>query len=189
MSAVARGVPPRLHTCGESPPRAFRSGHAGRVSVVALLEDLGGVATRGRPLRKGQVVAIARGRYCLPSVDEATQLAHAIGGVLSHSSAALYRGWQVRQVRHGRTSRCLAREVDPELARRAILHFRDLMPDEITDGIATSAELTLEQSLRSLPGADALCIADSALRHGTPPSLLRRVAVRTWAGDLRVLHQ
>lgn len=43
-------------------------------------------------------------------------------------------------------------------------------------GPATAPELTVLQCARSLPFDEALAVADSALRHGLPPSALRRIA-------------
>jgi len=160
------------------------------VTVVEVLAELGGIATRGtlvgatsrgevdRALRHDQIVAVARGRYCLPTVEDAPRLAHALRGVLSHTSAALHHGWEVKQVPerpHVTVPR--RRHVDPALAARATLHYADLTPDEIAEGIATNPETTLLQSLRVLPDDEALAIADSSLRHGVPPNVLRRVAV------------
>jgi very-short-patch-repair endonuclease len=159
------------------------------VSAVEVLEELGGVATRGaliratsrsevdRALARDLIVAVARGRYCLPTVGDAARTAHAIGGVLSLTSAALHHGWEVKltpERPHVTVPR--RRHVDPVLAARATLHYADVTPDEITDGIATNPETTLLQSLRGLPDDEALAVADSALRHGVPPNVLRRVA-------------
>lgn len=150
--------------------------------------ELGGVATRAtliratsraevdRSLHRGAIVAVGRGRYCLPATDEAARLAHAIGGVLSHTNAALHHGWEVKHTPdrpHVLVPR--RRRVDPQLAARVTLHYGDLTPDEVTDGISTSPEVTLLQSLRALPDDEALVIADSALRHGVTPGVLRRV--------------
>lgn len=154
-----------------------------------MLVELGGVATRGtligatsraevdRALHHDQIVAVARGRYCLPSVEDAPRLAHALGGVLSHTSAALHHGWEVKQVPerpHVTVPR--RRRVDRRLAARATLHYADLAPDEIT-GIATNPESTLLQSFRVLPEDEALAIGDSALRHGIPSNVLARIAI------------
>jgi very-short-patch-repair endonuclease len=158
--------------------------------VVEVLMEIGGVASRGtliaatsraevdRALRHARIIPVARGRYCLPDVADAPRLAHATGGVLSHSSAALHLGWEVKQVPerpHVTVPR--RRRVEPRLAARALLHFVDLAPEEIIDGVATSVQVTLLQSLRSLPDDEALAIADSALRHGVPSNVLRRVAL------------
>ena len=158
--------------------------------AVEALVELGGVATRrtlvaatsradvDRALKHGQIVAVARGRYCLPAADAAPRLAHALGGVLSHTSAALHHGWEVKHVPerpHVTVPR--RRRVDRLLAAGATLHYADLTPDEVSACIATSPEVTLLQSLRSLPDDEALAIADSALRHGVPPNVLRRIAI------------
>ena len=77
--------------------------------VAAVLNELGGLATRGvlidkssradvdKALRRGDIVAVARGRYALPQVAGATAVAHGLGGVLSHSVGALH-GWEVKFV-------------------------------------------------------------------------------------------
>jgi very-short-patch-repair endonuclease len=159
------------------------------VSVAQVLEELGGVATRAqlmavssradvdRALLRGLIVATARGRYALPTTGEALALAHAVGGVLSHSSAALHHGWEVKLSperahvivpRHRRVAR--------HLSHRVVAHYADLDPSDVSDGIVTSPEATLIFSLRGLPDDEALAVADSALRHGVPPNTLRRVA-------------
>ena len=66
--------------------------------------------------------------------------------------------------------------MDPGLAARVVVHYSDLTRDEVTDCIATNPEVTLLQSLRGLPEDEALVIADSALRHGLAPGVLRRVS-------------
>ncbi len=44
----------------------------------------------------GDVVALARGRYAQAGVDRALAAAHSRSAVVSHASAALRHGWQVR---------------------------------------------------------------------------------------------
>ena len=139
------------------------------MSAAEVLLELGGVATRrtllvaatsradvDRALQHGEIVAVARGRYCLPAVDDAARLAHALHGVLSHTSAALHHGWEVKRVPerpHVTVPR--RRRVDRGLAARVTLHYADLSADDITGGIATSPETTLLQSLRALPDDEA----------------------------------
>jgi len=67
------------------------------------------------------------------------------------------------------------RKVPAHLRGTFHLHRRDLLAEE-QSGPATSVELTLDQCLRGLPWPDALSVADSALRHDVPPSVLRRLA-------------
>lgn len=158
--------------------------------VAEVLNELGGLAARAllvsatsradvdRALRRGEIVAVARGRYALPHVAGAAAAAHRLGGVLSHTSAALYHGWEVKlvpEVPHVTVPR--KRNVPAPARLAASLHYADVLREDITDGIATGVELTLTQCLRSLPDDEGLAVADSALRHGVPPGTLRRVAL------------
>jgi len=116
--------------------------------------------------------------YALPSADEAVTRAHAVGGVLCLTSAALHHGWAVKHV-PVEPHVCLPRGRKLAMQRSAgiQLHRRDLTPDDIS-GIATSRAATLLHCLRSLPFDEALCVADSAARDGEL-ALLRRVAQET----------
>lgn len=136
-----------------------------RAEVDAALVD-------GRLLRAGQ------GRYVLPDVDAAARTAHAMHGVLCLTNAALHHGWEVKAVPekpHVLVPR--KRNVPKRFREGVVLHRRDLHPDDVSAGIATSRELTLEQCLRLLPYDEALVIADSALRHGEHATLARAAAL------------
>lgn len=155
------------------------------MTVAEELARLGGVSTRASLLRRapraevdaalrsGEVVRLARGRYALPTADEARAAAHALNGVLRLTSAALHWGWAVKRppdrpqvvVPRGRV-------VTPERARRVELRRLDLGPDDVVDGV-TSRERTLVDCLRHLPYDEALAVADSALREGHSPARLR----------------
>jgi very-short-patch-repair endonuclease len=128
-------------------------------------------------LLAGAIVRMGHGRYGLTALDTAVATAHGMRAVLSHTSAALWHGWEVKAVpalphvivpRH--------RKVLPERRARVHLHRAGLLPEEITDGICTSPETTLAHCLRTLPFDAALTVADSALRHGLDPAVLRRIA-------------
>jgi hypothetical protein len=176
--------------------------------VSEQMRELGGIATRsallvmaGRAeidaaLRTGEIVADARGRYALPVTDDAVRLAHAMSGLLSLTSAALYHGWEVKDPPdkpHILVPR--KRKVAPEFRQHVHLHRADLTRDDFTDSIATGVDLTLLQCFRSLDFDAALAVGDSAARHGTPPATFRRVAnlargpgsprVRELAGQVR----
>ncbi len=158
------------------------------MSVVECLRELGGVANRAtlvrrtsrsdleRAVRAGDVVRVARGRLALPQVDDAVRAAHALSGVLSHTSAALHWGWELKTVPDSPHVTVPAkRRVAVERRRGVNLHRADLHDDDVVDGV-TNAEVTLLQCLRSLPFDEGLTVADSALRHGVPPSTLRRIS-------------
>lgn len=149
---------------------------------------MGGVATRATligatsraavdaALAAGDLVAVARGRYALASADEAVRAAHRVSGVVSHFSAALHHGWQVRQDPDlPQVTVAKGRSPTAEHRRGLELHRTDLGPDDVV-GRVTSQERTLVDCLRSGSFADGLCVADSALREGFAPARLRAVA-------------
>ena len=156
--------------------------------MTAVLEQLGGVATRAqllaltdraavdRALAAGDVVAVARGRYTLAHLDRAAAAAHRVGGHLSHVSAALHHGWPALLVPPlPQVSVPRRRRLTAERRHGVNLHWSDLPPDDVLDGV-TSPDRTLVDCLRSLPRREALAIADSALREGYPAARLLRLA-------------
>lgn len=158
-------------------------------NVTQMLTALGGVATRAalvagtsraevdRALRERAIISLSRGRYALPSIDDARGQAHALAGVLSLSSAALHHGWAVKTI-PDRPHITVGRRRKVAASRRAgvHLHYQDLTPDEVVDGIATGKVATLRDCVRMLPFDEALAIADSALRAGERSALARAVA-------------
>lgn len=156
------------------------------MDVAESLTALGGVAARSalltavsraeldRAVRDGTVVRRARNSYVLPTADEAAARAHALGGVLCLTSAALHHGWAVKSVpSKPHVSVPRNRKVAAGRRTRVHLHRHDLLADDV-DGIATSRTTTLLHCLRSLPFDEALAVADSAARDGEL-ALLRRV--------------
>lgn len=173
-----------------SPPEAV-SGHAHGVvmSVAEWLVELGGVARRSSLLRlvdrrelegavaAGLVVRDGRGVYALPTADQARRVAARLGGVLSLTSAALAYGWAVKTVPE-RPHVTVGRGRKPgSRARLAQMHWVDLQPHEVVDGVTTQ-EVTLRHCLRGLPDDEALAVADSALRESGCHQLLQGVADR-----------
>lgn len=158
------------------------------MEIEDVLHRWGGVATRkqlidattraevDRALARGRVVALARGRYALPAVDEALRAAHALSGVLSHESAALRHGWPVLLFpEQPHVTVPVKRKV--RQARRVGVHLHrvDLHPDEL-NGAVTSQTRTMVDCLRSLSFPAALAVADSALREGRSPQWLTATA-------------
>lgn len=158
------------------------------MEVQDLLVARGGVATRAdllavvsraevdQALRRGDLVAVARGRYAVPAVEDAVRAAHALGGILSRESAALHHGWAVKTVpTEPHVSVPRNHKLAAERIKGVQIHRDDLHPDDV-EGVATSKEVTLTQCLRSLSWDAALAVADSALRAGHV-ALLSRVGV------------
>jgi hypothetical protein len=160
------------------------------MSVVESLERLGGVATRAaliaatdrirvdRALEAGDVIVLARGRYALPDADEARRAAHRLTGAVCRRSAAQLWGWELLRTpdRPEITVR-RNRKLTPSQRGRASIHWGNLHPSEVDDGVTTRAR-TLSDCLRSLPFDEALAVADSALRGGFSTRLLRGLVVR-----------
>lgn len=152
-----------------------------------LIHEAGGIASTeqldvftrrevSRALDAGDIVRLRRGRYALPSIAESAAIAATVGGVLSHTSAALHHGWPV--VWTPRRPHLLFpkhRRLEPGVRGLVQVHWRDLGPGDV-EGIATSRVLTLVQSLRSLPEVEALAVADSAARHGALVALAEAAA-------------
>lgn len=163
------------------------------MSVTTTLTALGGVATWAelhrhhrrraieRALAGAEVERTSRGHYALASIGQRRKLAAAIGGTVSHLSAALEQGWKVKaapelvDVTVSRT-----RRVRPEHAFGRRIHHADLSPQDVTHGLTSSLRTVLDCA-RLLPFDEALTVADSALRARA----LTRTDLRTEAAAAR----
>ena len=146
--------------------------------LTDLLHRLGGVGTSaqlvpcvGRPalddaLERGVVLRVARGRYALPTADDARSAAHRLRGVAALRSAAASYGWGLKTqperpeliVPRGRRVTASEQEACRVMWRRLDDHERD--------GWRTSPARTVLDAATTLPFDEALAIADSALRSG-----------------------
>lgn len=152
-----------------------------------MLRRLGGLGTRAQlvgivgrrdvdaALASGRVVAVARGRYALPTLEADLRTAHQLSGVLSYTSAALQHGWAVLRMPEGpHVTVPRGRNVDRDRARGVTLHRGLLHPDDVS-GTVTSQARTAADCLKGLPFDEALAVADSVLRAGRSPQWLRAV--------------
>ncbi|QNN52004.1 hypothetical protein [Nocardioides mesophilus] len=159
------------------------------MNVASHLVRLGGVASRADliaetsradvdlALAAGEIVRLSRGRYAAPVAHDALRAAGGLCGVVSHRSAALHWGWQVKQPPpHPDVTVPRSRRRRAHYGSDVCLHWADLAPGDI-DGWVTSRRRTLVDCLRLLPFDEALTIADSALRNGSvTPAELRAIA-------------
>lgn len=161
-----------------------RLGGVGTYAALARLTDRRALESR---VRSGDVIRDARGRYALPAADEAKRAANSLTAVVSHLSAALHWGWEVKTV-PTRPHVTVPRNRNLTAAARAIAvpHWAHLEPDDVVDGV-TSRERTLADCLRTLAFDEALAVADSALRHAdaTGAGLARLAASLTGPGSER----
>lgn len=147
---------------------------------VARRDQLLGLVTPGTlraALLRGDVRRVARGRYVLPSADDALAAAVRLNGALALRSAALHHGWPVKwppdrpEVAVPRTRR--------RVPSRGVRLVWD--PEAEPGLLVTSPLRTVLMSARALPFDEALSIADSALRTGA----LTRRQLRAAADEAR----
>lgn len=138
----------------------------GGASDAATLRRLTGRRRLRRAVRRGQVVRDARGRYALPTADEALRAANRLTAVVSHLSAAAYWGWEVKTPPKRPHVTVPRNRNVPEDRRQGVeVAWADLRDDEVVDGRVTSPARTVVDCIRFLPFDEALAVADSALRH------------------------
>lgn len=148
------------------------------MQAAEALERLGGVADAARlrrvssrrairrAVRKGEIVRDARGRYALPTAEEAVRAANALTAVVSHASAATYWGWELKQPPPRPTVTVPRnRNVPSERRSDVDVKWAHLGVHEISNGIVTTPGRTVMDCAKSMPFDEALAIADSALRH------------------------
>ncbi len=134
------------------------------------------------------VVLLPRGQVALAALDDARVAAAAVGGTISHLSAALHHGWKVvaapprPTVTVPRNRRLADGLPDMEL------HWADLAPHGI-DGTVTRPAQTVLDCSRAYEPRVGLAVADSALRSGlvTQPELAAAAASAPRTGRRRAL--
>ena len=157
------------------------------MDVVEAITRLGGVAATHRLVsltsrrrvataaRRGRIVRDARGRYALPTADEALRAGGRLNGVVTGASAAAAHGWETKVQRTRPDITVPAkRRVAHDRRRGVDLHWRDIDPDDVSGGVLRAGPTVIDCA-KKLPFDEALAIADSALRHGnvTAQQLLR----------------
>lgn len=184
--------------CGSLPMDPATFGFGSEMHPISALERLGGAGTRRailaltteadlqRLCASGDVVRDARGRYALPGAEESVRAANALTGVVSHTSAARFWGWELKKVPdlpHVTVPR------NRRLVRQGLVvpHWNDLSDSDIRSPGVTSVERTVKDCLASLPFDEALAVADSALRHGamTPATMIRLARELAGPGSAR----
>lgn len=152
---------------------------ANHLRPEAALVRLGGIARRDRlralshwrhidaALADGRIVRVAHGWYSLPLGEAGRREALRLTGAASHTTAANHWGWQVKappERPHVTVRR--KRHLAPGADEAAIVHWRDLDPDDVVNGWVTSKARTVIDCCLDLPYDEALAVADSARRSG-----------------------
>ncbi|HET7684457.1 MAG TPA: hypothetical protein VFK34_12405 [Marmoricola sp.] len=131
-------------------------------------------------LQRGLLEPIGRHKYALPNAHAGARTATALGGVLSHRSAAQRLGWKLRtdpklpEVTFPRD-----RRLRPDERKLVIPHWSHVPPHEIDLGMTTTGR-TLVDCMRNLPFEDALAIVNSAIREDDiDPNAIIQLALST----------
>ncbi|MFL6172765.1 MAG: hypothetical protein ACJ716_07710 [Marmoricola sp.] len=150
----------------------------GGVAPAAAIRRLASARSLARAIESGTVVRDGRGRYSLRTMDDALHAANALSGTVSHLSAALFWGWELKSaVPLPQITVPRKRRVTPERRSAVRLHWADLTPDQISPPGVTSRPRTITDCLTTCPFDEALAVADSSLRHGAfTPEGLRALA-------------
>lgn len=126
------------------------------------LDDLCGRSAVRRAVARGEIRRIARGRYALPEAPDPRVTAVRLSGVVSHQSAA--RLWGIGLLDADRRTHVT---LPPTRGRvtpsGAVLHWMDLPPAEVKDGVTVPLRTVLDIS-RTTSFRAGLACADSALR-------------------------
>lgn len=168
-----------------------------RLGGIARWREVRALSTRGQivsAVADGRVVRLQRHVLSLPGAERARVSAAAAGGTVSHLSAAQHWGWKLQRapvipaitVPRGRQ---LDRTRSPLTAAEVRVHWADLPPGEVVDGV-TSPVRTVIDCARSLDFGAALSVADSALRSGlvTSAELLCAASTSPRTGRARALR-
>jgi very-short-patch-repair endonuclease len=153
--------------------------HLGGVAPRAAVLGLATRSELERSVRAGEVHRVAWGRYALPTDVEAQRAAREVSGVAILVSAAAHWGWARQwEPRRPQVAVKRGRRVRPELRRRYDVRWRPVPAPDVVDGWVTTPARTVVDCAVLLPFAEALAVADSALRSGTLDRqvLLDRVA-------------
>lgn len=141
-----------------------------------------------RAVTSGSVRRIARGIYALPETPLPYPAAKAARGLVSHQSAA--RHWKLEALHPDTdTHVTVARHARPQPVRGVTLHFSEVPPGDDHGGVTSPIRTVLDCAV-SLPFAEALSIADSALRLALINSdeLVAAALSRQGAGRQRMIR-
>lgn len=161
-----------------------------RLGGVATRRDLLAVCSRRRleaAVAAGAVVRPSRNRYVLPTAAVAKRAAARVHGIVSHLGAAAHWGWEIKaQPELPTVSVRRNRKLDPARAAGVTVRWTTWSEGEVVD-LVTSPVRTVLDCARDLAFDEALCVADSALRHRslTKEDLAEAAAVLRGPGSSR----
>ncbi len=137
-----------------------------------------------RAIRDRRLVRVRRGVLALPELPDAVAVAASVGGVVSHASAAALIGLD-QVAPPALVDVTVVRGRKPRSDPRVRLHWTRY-PDD--DGGVTSPLRTVLDCASTLPFAEALAIADSALREHFVNDLVGPAVASRGPGRVRRLR-
>ena len=153
------------------------------VSDAGTLIRLSSRSSVAAAVECGQIVRDARGRYALPTAESALRAANRLSAVVSHTSAAAYWGWEMKEAPELPTVTVPRKRKVPVAVRTDVRVFwRTLGPGQCGPGQVTAPLQTVLDCARWLPFDEGLAIADSALRRRSLTARELSAAARTVAG-------
>ena len=134
---------------------------SGCATWAQILAESTGHSVR-KALASGELRRIGKGVYALPQVDLAYPAAVATHGLVSHQSAA--RHWKLESLPLGESTHVtVPARARPAFIRGVTFHFSDVDGRDDHNGVTSPLRTVLDCAF-ALPFAEALSIADSALR-------------------------
>lgn len=146
--------------------------------VVRAITRCGGIADAGTLVRltsryavsgaleQRVIVRDSRGRYALPTAEVGMRTANRLSAVMSHTSAAAYWGWEMKDAPARSTVTVPRNRKVPANVRADVdVFWRPMARGRIGSALVTPPIRTVLDCARWLPFDAALAIADSALRH------------------------
>jgi hypothetical protein len=141
-----------------------------------------------RALGSGELRRVARGRYALPELPLPYQAAAAAHGLVSHGSAAQH--WKLQALLPPDAAHItVPSHARPRLRPGVSVHFSNVPGRDDHNGVTSPLRTVLDCAL-ALPLAEALSIADSALRQAllTPEELIVGAHQRRGPGRQRIIR-
>ncbi|MFZ5870306.1 MAG: DUF559 domain-containing protein [Actinomycetota bacterium] len=157
-----------------------------RLGGQASWRELGEVVSRrrlDRALAAGDVVRLARGRYGLPDLPDATSVAARVGGVVSHLSAAQHHRLSLLSP-PAQSFVTVRANAHPDIPHGVRVFWRTLGSHDV-DGRVTTALRTVLDCAADLSFPEALAVADQALKFGLVTADALSAAALAWAGRRR----
>ncbi len=123
----------------------------GGIGTASAITQLATRRSLRRAMRRGEVRKVSRGRFVLADLESDRLSAAQVGGVVSHLSAAVAHGWEVKS-RPQLAWVTVRRNAHPSPEAQATRHisFAHCQPDEVDNGVTRPLRTVLDCARSSL---------------------------------------